>query len=165
MKKKRTVSKNEEKKLKKWQIAALCSLIGAAVLIVAMSLVLPLVKINGDLDELVDKMTENGEAQITITDMDAENVFGGEKGETSLVSEDLLEKLDEVADDMRYKGKETESLGAWDIRFRANGGELYLTESGVYYTSGNVKYRFVPRDEEAVKEYESFYKEIESLLK
>ncbi len=165
MSKKQKTTRKEEKKLKKWQIAAICSLIGGAVLVIAMSVALPLIKINKDLDELVDRMTENGEAMITITDMDAENIFGGEKGETGLVSKDLLEALDEAVDDMRYKGKEADCLGAWDIRLRVNGSELYLAEGGVYYTRGSVKYRFVPEDEEALKKYEAFYKEIESLLK
>lgn len=165
MSKKKKVVEKKERKLKKWQIATLCALISGAVLVISMAVILPLYKINEDLERRVDGMTENEDALITITDMGAENIFGGEKGETSLSSRDLLEELEDIVDDMRYNGQSTDSLGAWDIRLRVNGGEIYLTSEGVYYTSGSVKYRFVPEDNEAKREYERFYNEIRSLLK
>ena len=165
MKKKQVKIKKEEKKLKRWQVMAMWSILGAAVVAISLSIILPIIKINNDLEKLVDKMSEHRDSTITITDMSAENVFGGQKGEAMLVSSGLLDKLCNVSEDMRYKGKETDSIGTWDIRFRVNGGEIYVTVEGIYYTSNNVKYRFVPKNDEARTEYEVFYKEIEALLK
>ena len=165
MKKKQVKIKKEEKKLKRWQVIAICSILGAAVVAISLSIVLPIIKISNDLEKLIDNMSEYRDSAITITDMSAENIFGGQKGETVLVSSGLLDKLCDVSADMRYKGKETDSIGAWDIRFRANGADVYLSSEGIYYTRGNVKYRFVPRNDEARAEYEVFYKEIEALLK
>ena len=160
---KKKEKKNTEKNVK-WRKIALISVIIGALLAILMAILLPILKINRDFDVLVDKMTENGEAVISITDMSAENVHGNEKGETLLASKDILIRLSEISDDMRYKGKTDDALGAWDIRIRVNGKELYVAKDKMYYVFGGVHYNFVPKNDEALKEYEEFYKEIEKLL-
>ncbi len=161
------IQKNEPKR---WQIIAASCIIGAAGLLIILSVVLPIVKINADFDKIIDKMSDISTPEISISDMNAENIFGGTKGEVNLVSADLVRQLANAADNMSYDGKTTDALGAWDIRFRVKGEgellEIYLAKDRMYYVdNGGVQYNFTPENDDAKKAYDSLYNTVKDLVK
>lgn len=142
----------------------------ASVALVALllAIVLPIVKINADFDGIFDKMSQVSDPEVMITDMGAENVFGSSQGEIRVTSPDLVSELRRLAEDFKYKGKDSDSMGAWDIRFRVKNAdgwlEVYLDEDQIYYVSGGVYYRFVPKNEDVSASYGDYLANIKKLL-
>lgn len=170
MKKSESASKDNKniEKSAKWRTAAICAIVAAVVLSVTLAIVLPIVKINADFDRIFENMEKINSPEVTVTDMAAENVFGNTKGEVTVSSADLVRELCALSENFKYDGRDTDSLGSWDIRFRVRGGgevcEVYLDEEEMYYTVGGVNYRFEPKDEKTEKAYGSFLKTIKNLL-
>ena len=139
-----------------------------AILVLILAIVLPIVKINSDFDGIFDKMAQVSDPEIIITDMGAENVFGSSQGEIRVTSRDLVSELCGLAEAFKYKGKDGDSMGAWDIRFRVKSAdgwlEVYLDEDQIYYVSGGNYYRFVPKNEEVEKSYSEFLSNVKKLL-
>ena len=157
----------EAKQNKKRKIAVVVS-VSAAVVILALVIVLPLIKINSDFDKIFEKMAAVNDPEVVITDMSAENVFGDTKGEVRVVSKDLVIQVCELAENFRYHGKDSDSMSAWDIRFRVRteGGwvEIYLDEDNMYYVAGGNYYRFVPKNDETEKAYAELLDNVEKML-
>ena len=165
MKKQNKVEEAKQNKNRKIAIVVAAS---AAVIAVALLIIVPLIKINSDFDAIFSKMGQVSDPMVVITDMGAENVFGNSKGEVRIVSADLVRELCTLSESFRYRGRDTDSLGAWDIRFRvqsADGGlEIYLDEGEMYYLSGGNYYRFVPKNDDAEKAYAGFLSSVKKLL-
>ena len=158
---------NGQKKPSK-QTVIIAVIMAIAAILILLAIFVPLIRINSSFDRIFDDIRKIGAADITITDMSAENVFGNSKGEVSLVSEDLAFQLCEISEKFKYDGKDADVLGAWDIRFRVKfegkTQEVYLSKDKIYYVSDNTHYNFVPEDDDAKREYAAFYENIQSLL-
>ena len=161
----KAVEKNNNNKSKTLVTLAIAS---AAVVILALVIILPLIKINSDFDRIFEKMSAVNDPEVVITDMSAENVFGNTAGEVHVVSKDLVRELCELSEGFRYHGKDSDSMSAWDIRFRvrADDGwiEIYLDEDNMYYVAGGNYYRFVPKNDETEKAYAGFLPNVKKLL-
>ena len=153
----------EKKGNKKAVIAAV--VVGAAVLVaVVLAVVLPIVNINRDFDALIEKMTGFDTPRLVITNMSAENNFSGVASEISIDDENsakvLIRDLAELADSLKYDSRD-KSIGAWDIRFKVIDGEgsaeVYLAEDKVYFVKNDVKYIFVPKDDESTQACKNLY--------
>ena len=149
-----------------WLIVAL--IVVAATVIVGLLIVLPLIEARSDFDAIFEKMGAIGDPELIITDMSAENVYGNTVGEVRVISKDLVTKLTSLSDDFGYHGKDSDSLGAWDIRVRARVGdgwvEIYLDDDSMYYVRGGNYYRFVPKNEETETAYKELLDNIQELM-
>ena len=152
----------------KWRAIAIAAVAIGTAAVIALAFILPIVKINSDLDKLLDRMQSTSSPSVTITDMGAENVFGPSKGEITVVSGDLVAELCRLCEDFRYEENDKNSLGAFDIRLRVADkdgfSELYLDEDEIYYVKGGVYYYFEPKNDKVEKEYEAFYENIKKML-
>jgi len=107
-----------------------------------------------------------------ITDMLADNVFSESAGEVMIndaeQTEALLSGLCSVAREMKYSGKDTETIGTWDIRLTVSEENVrvtvYLAEDRMYYTVGSVKYYFAPNAGEDEKAYQALYGDVCKLV-
>ena len=161
-------NKAEEAKQNKNRKIAVAVSVAAAVIAIALLIIVPLIKINSDFDAIFTKMGQVSDPAVVITDMSAENVFGDTKGEVRVVSKDLVSQVCELADNFRYHGKDSDSMSAWDIRFRVKTEdgwiEIYLDEDNMYYVAGGNYYRFVPKNDKTEKAYAELLANVKKLL-
>ena len=147
---------------------------GAVALVaVILAVVLPIVKINADFDKIFDDAMEFDDPKIIITDMMSENNFSGAAGEVTINDKSsvdtMIKRLSSIADRCKYDKRDSNSIGAWDIRFKiVNGNEsvvIYLADKKMYYEKNNVKYIFVPENDEVMNEYGILYKSVSKMVK
>jgi hypothetical protein len=140
----------------------------ALIAIIVLAIILPILRANADFDRIFEKMRTIEEPELVITDMGAENVFGNNKGEVRVTSTDLVKQLAALSENFKYSGKDSDSMGSWDIRVRvktADGWiEIYLDDDNMYYLSRGNYYRFVPENEEIEKEYTEILVNVRKLL-
>jgi len=156
------------KQNKKSKIALTITAIVLAAVTLSLVIILPLLKINSDFDSIFEKMSAVSDPEVVITDMGAENVFGNTKGEVRVISADLVGELCELSEKFRYHGRDSDSMSAWDIRFRVTTDEgwveIYLDKDNMYYVRGGNYYRFVPKNEETEKSYAELLSNVKKLL-
>ena len=159
-------------KKKKLMIAVSVSMGVFLILLVAFAVIYPLVNINSDFDRLISDVEGMHAPAVIITDMLADNIFSDSSGEVMINDEmhtkNLLGWLCDTAGEMKYRGKDTDAFSSWDIRLTVTDGEkravLYLSEDGMYYSVGSVEYYFIPKNDDAEKDYDKLYGEVCRLL-
>lgn len=168
MKKQNKAEEAKQNKQNKNRKIAVVVSVSVAVVAIALLIVLPLIKINSDFDRIFEKMASISDPEVVITDMGAENVFGSNKGEVRVISADLVGELCELSEKFRYHGRDSDSMSAWDIRFRVNSNgewlDIFLDEDNMYYVKGGNYYRFVPKNEETEKSYAELLSNVKKLL-
>ena len=159
-------------KKKTYIIAA--TVIAAVMIIVSVSaVVIPFARINSGFDDIFDAAEDMDSPMVILTDMLADNVLSGESVEIMLddpvKTKALVERLDDAADDMKYRGKSTKAHSSWDIRVMIREGSVtltvYMAPDRMYYSSGAAKYFFVPEDGDELEGYKKLFEEVRAMIK
>ena len=138
---------------------------------ICLAIFLPSVKAESELSKMFCTLEAMENPAIIITDMKADNIMSGARGEIKLEgaasTEVLMDDILALSGKLEYKGKTTS--GAWDLRVKIYEGdsavELYLAYKEMYYVKDNVKYIFTPDSEETLKAYQVIYSTFSALVK
>lgn len=169
----KTINVPETTKKINWYVVGGVSLGVLALIAIAMAVILPIVKINSDFDNIFKDAKDIENSKIIVTDMMTENNFSNAAGEVVINDrssvDTMIKRLSSIADGFKYDRRDSNTIGAWDIRFKITNGEetviVYLADEKMYYESNNVKYIFVPENDDVMKEYGIFYKNICKMVK
>lgn len=145
----------------------------AALTLSVLAIVMPLVKINSGFRDIFERAGAMDAPRMIFTDMLADNVLSGEATEVMLddpvKTKEMADSFCRIAEKMKYHEKNTKEHSSWDLRVMIREGDeiliFYMAPDRMYYSSGEVKYQFVPRDDDTLREYEKLFLKVKELIK